>query len=183
MRDKGGTVHASSSAQIIDDIEGDDGDAKLPNLSRYELPEIVVVDKQILQTKGGNLGIAGYDHLWDTLYVSNALNFVEDVLVHELSHKEHWDAAKSVYNHSPKKYNNGEEVKRMIDEPIRSYISKQNITTPGCLLEISTDAYLGFMRGSSINEVVAEVMVANKKLSDKKLFSLIEELLKDGNHG
>ncbi len=71
----------------------------------------------------------------------------------------------------------------MMDETIRSYISKQNMTTPGYLLRISTDAYLGFMRGSSINEVVAEVMVANKKLSDEKLFSLVEELLKDGNHG
>lgn len=172
----------------------------LPNLSGYELPEIVVADEKTLRTKNDGLGLAGYDHLSDTLFISNTLNptekvartlndgyfaanSFEDILVHELIHKKHWDTVKFVYNNSPKKYNHAEEVKHLIDEPLRAYVHRQQVIDPSYLYKISIDAVVGFENSESVNEVIAEACVKKSSILDKELLRKVMEVLDYGNNG
>lgn len=100
------------------------------------VPRVVILKNQKLK------GIAGYNRVDDTLYISDSLNSEEsikeiladgyfasknlnDIITHELAHKMHWDSAKRLYNKKKKIYNNIEEAKKHLDEDLIKYVKMQ----------------------------------------------------------
>lgn len=99
------------------------------------IPRIVILKEQKLK------GIAGYNRIDDTLYISDVLHSekninevlsngyfasknLKDILTHELAHKRHWDSAKKLYNKKKKRYNNVEEAKNDLDSQLVNYVKQ-----------------------------------------------------------
>ncbi|MCI5942062.1 MAG: hypothetical protein MRZ40_05770 [Ligilactobacillus animalis] len=155
------------------------------------IPRIVVVTSKKLP------GIAAYDHTQDVLFISNKLGSpkemdrefstgyfaaknVDDVLTHELAHKNHWDAAKRLYKSKPKRYNTVEGAKRFLDESLEQYVKNVQAQDRQYLNKIvSQNADRKFGEGS-INEIVADVAVLGDELEDRVLLNLVGEVLKNG---
>ncbi|HGK8281778.1 phage head morphogenesis, SPP1 gp7 family domain protein [Streptococcus pyogenes] len=160
----------------------------LDNLEGYSIPKIVFVKKAKLQ------GWAGYDYKQDTLFISDLLNSkaavsdmlldnyfaavdLNGILVHELTHKKHWDTAKQFYKHNKKRYNTLEEAKNALDSPLVSYIKEQKQSDYNYLYKISEYADVASLQGK-YNEVIAEAMTAGDKLSDPLLLEKIKEVFR-----
>lgn len=157
----------------------------LSSFDKKDIPNIVIVNRSKFP------GIAAYDNSNDVLFVSNELRSKEavskvlesgyfasknmkDILAHELAHKKHWDAAKTLYKQHPKWYNSVEEAKENIDDPVRKYIIGQLQTDVRYLENLSANAASGFAEGQ-INEVVAEAYV--NPHYDQFLSTLLKEAL------
>lgn len=168
----------------------------LKGIDKYEIPIIVIV-REFEMPKDS---FSAYDRISDIIFINDNLdsygkvekilndeyfaarNF-KGILIHELVHKRHWDAAKNLYNNSLSKYNNVEEAKMAIDASLVNYVNRQRSMDPMYVSNISTDASVGLSAYKSINELVAEVMVDTTKIHDLKLLKLVEEILKHGNNG
>lgn len=160
----------------------------LNKLSGYNIPRIVFVKKSRLP------GWAGYDYKQDVLFISDSLNSesaasemlldnyfastnLKEILVHELTHKKHWDTAKTFYKNNKKRYNTLEQAKEAMDSPVISYIKTQQAVDYNYLYNISEYADISSLEGK-YNEVIAEVMTAGERLADKSLIDKIKEEFK-----
>lgn len=99
------------------------------------------------------------------------------MLLHELTHKRHWDRAKALYKANSKKYNKVEDAKRELDAELVSYVKKQLNISPKYGYDISEYAVVYFVDKNNINELVAEVMVKKERVQDRQLVKLVEEVL------
>ena len=152
------------------------------------IPRIVILKGQKLK------GIAGYNRIDDTLYISDMLHSekninevlsngyfasknLKDILTHELAHKRHWDSAKKLYNKKKKRYNNVEEAKNDLDSQLVNYVKQQENTDFFYVRKISKNANEAW-RMRNINELVAEVEVLGDKVEDKELLNKVKGVLK-----
>ncbi|WP_164505005.1 hypothetical protein [Companilactobacillus hulinensis] len=167
----------------------------LPQLKQYDMPKFVIVERNLL----GENGMSAYEKNSDIIFIDDKLssfkkvekilsdgyfvaNDFKGVLVHELTHKRYWDIIKNMYNKSHGKYNDLAEVKMIVDEPIIKYIKDQQLNDISYLHRISENTVISWKYTGSINELVAEIEV-NENIDDKKLVSLIKELLNYGYNG
>ena len=157
---------------------------ELPNLPK---PKMVFVKESRLA------GFAGYDYRQDTLFISDSLHSadsvadilldnyfaardIKGVLVHELTHKRHWDSAREFYNHNKKRYNGVEQAKAELDSAIISFIKSQVAVDYNYLTRISEYADIsGISR--KYNEVIAEAMTSEGNV-DPLLINKIKEVFK-----
>lgn len=156
--------------------------------SHFKIPRILVLKQSKLK------GWAGCDQVQDILFISDILHSreaaqdilldnyfssktIDDILVHELTHKRHWDSAKAFYKQHHKTYNSLEEAKNALDAPVVSYIKRQVLVDPFYLSSMSDYAKLSAFNGY-YNEVIAELMVNPYGFKDSHLFSLVREVLK-----
>lgn len=157
------------------------------SLTAYNKPTVVFLKKSRLP------GFAGYDYKQDILFVSDMLhsesefseilsdNFfaaknIKDTIIHELTHKKHWDSAKAFYKANKKRYNSVEEAMSALNAPLVSYVKEQIKQDYNYLYRISDNAAVAFYRGN-INELVAEVGVLGDGVQDKELYKKVQEVL------
>lgn len=157
-------------------------------LSSYKKPTVVFLKKSRLP------GLAGYDYKQDILFVSDALHSekefqevlsdgffasrsIKDTMVHELTHKKHWDSAKAFYKVNKKRYNNVEQAMSELNSPLVSYVKEQQSIDRRYLKDISLNAYNAFLYHNNINELVAEVEVLAENITDKVLLQKVKEVL------
>ena len=156
-------------------------------LSNYAKPTVVFLKKSRLP------GFAGYDYKQDILFVSDILSSEESVtnllsdnyfastdlkgiLLHELTHKRHWDSVKEFYKNHKKQYNSLEESKSFLDSQVISYVKTQLSFDYNYLSKISDYADISAMSGK-YNEVIAEAMTSDGKFASD-LQSKIKEVFK-----
>lgn len=157
-------------------------------LDSYKKPTVVFLKKSRLP------GLAGYDYKQDTLFISDdfhsekefkeilsdgffASKNIRDALIHELTHKKHWDSAKAFYKKNKKRYNNLEEAMKALNAPLVSYVKTQQNLDMMYLHKISINALAAFEK-NNINELVAEVGVLAEDTPDKILLQKVKEVLK-----
>ena len=162
--------------------------AVFQELDSYKKPTVVFLKKSRLP------GLAGYDYKQDTLFISDdfhsekefkeklsdgffASKNIRDALIHELTHKKHWDSAKAFYKKNKKRYNNLEEAMKALNAPLVSYVKTQQNLDMMYLHRISIDALAAFEK-NNINELVAEVGVLAEDTPDKILLQKVKEVLK-----
>lgn len=158
-------------------------------LDSYKKPTVVFLKKSRLP------GLAGYDYKQDTLFISDdfhsekefkeilsdgffASKNIRDALIHELTHKKHWDSAKIFYKANKKRYNNIEQAMAELNSDLVTYVKQQQAIDRGYLKNISLNAYNAFMYHNNINELVAEVGVIGGNVIDKILLQKVKEVLK-----
>lgn len=155
--------------------------------------------KEIIVSKPETFpGIAGYDHVSGRLFVNEKITNEEflrrliesgdfparsasDILLHELTHKDHWEAAERFYRTNPGKYGTIKAAKKEMEQELRSYVMRQKVSDPLYIYHtISKNAGEGFEESSEINELIAdaEVLISQGKLFDSELARLIGECLK-----
>ncbi|HFI0174920.1 TPA: minor capsid protein [Streptococcus suis] len=161
--------------------------SSLNELKDYPVPTIVFLKKSRLP------GFAGYDYKQDILFVSDMLysekefakilsdNYfaaqnIKDTMVHELTHKKHWDSAKAFYKANKKRYNNVEQAMSELNSPLVSYVKEQLKHDFNYLVNISPNADEAFILGN-VNELVAEVAVLGERTSDQILYQKVQEVL------
>lgn len=157
---------------------------QLPDFSK---PTVVFLKKSRLP------GLAGYDYKQDVLFVSDAFNSekefkdiladgffaskdIKDAIIHELTHKQHWDSAKAFYNANKKRYNSIEQAMAELNSPLVSYVKEQLKNDYNYLYNISDNAAIAFYN-NNINELVAEVGVLGDKVTDQNLLNKVKEVL------
>ncbi len=157
-------------------------------LDSYKKPTVVFLKKSRLP------GLAGYDYKQDTMFISDdfhsekefkeilsdgffASKNIRDALIHELTHKKHWDSAKAFYKKNKKRYNNLEEAMKALNAPLVSYVKTQQNLDMMYLHRISINALAAFEK-NNINELVAEVGVLAEDTPDKILLQKVKEVLK-----
>lgn len=158
-------------------------------LNSYKKPTVVFLKKSRLP------GLAGYDYKQDTLFISDdfhsekefeeilsdgffASKNIRDALIHELTHKKHWDSAKIFYKANKKRYNNIEQAMTALNSDLVTYVKQQQSIDRGYLKNISLNAYNAFMYHNNINELVAEVGVIGDDVIDKILLQKVKEVLR-----
>ena len=100
-----------------------------------------------------------------------------DVITHELTHKKHWDSAKTLYKAKPKLYNNVDEAKNSLDSELEKYLKNVTMNDLNYLMkQLSINASVSYTNGSSVNEIVAET-ITKKNIEDKELLRLVKEVL------
>ena len=156
-------------------------------LPDYSKPTVVFLKKSELP------GLAGYDYKQDILFVSDALHSeiefakvlsdnyfaaqnITDTMVHELTHKKHWDSAKAFYKANKKRYNSVEQAMSELNSPLVSYVKEQLKHDYNYLYSISDNAAIAFYN-DNINELVAEVGVLGDKVTDPNLLNKVKEVL------
>ncbi|WP_238143810.1 minor capsid protein [Streptococcus suis] len=161
--------------------------SSLNELKDYPVPTIVFLKKSRLP------GFAGYDYKQDILFVSDMLHSekefakilsdnyfaaqnIKDTMVHELTHKKHWDSAKAFYKANKKRYNNVEQAMSELNSPLVSYVKEQLKHDYNYLYHISDNAAIAFYN-DNINELVAEVGVLGDKITDPNLLNKVKEVL------
>ncbi|HFI0586230.1 TPA: minor capsid protein [Streptococcus suis] len=161
--------------------------SSLNELKDYPIPTIVFLKKSRLP------GFAGYDYKQDILFVSDTLHSekefakilsdnyfaaqnIKDTMVHELTHKKHWDSAKAFYKAHKKRYNSVEQAMSELNSPLVSYVKEQLKHDYNYLYNISDNAAIAFYN-NNINELVAEVGVLGDKVTDKNLLNKVQEVL------
>ena len=159
---------------------------QLPDFSK---PTVVFLKKSRLP------GLAGYDYKQDVLFVSDAFNSekefkdiladgffaskdIKDAIIHELTHKQHWDSAKTFYNANKNRYNSIEQAMAELNSPLVSYVKQQQSDDRSYLKDISLNAYNAFLYHNNINELVAEIGVIGDNVTDKVLLEKVKEVLK-----
>lgn len=159
----------------------------LKELNDFTIPTVVFLKKSRLP------GFAGYDYKQDILFVSDALHSerefakvlsdnyfaaqnIKDTIVHELTHKKHWDSAKAFYKANKKRYNSLEQAMSELNAPLVSYVKQQMKTDYNYLYSISDNAAIAFYN-DNINELVAEVGVLEDKVTDPNLLKKVKEVL------
>ena len=157
-------------------------------LDSYKKPTVVFLKKSRLP------GLAGYDYKQDTMFISDdfhsekefkeilsdgffASKNIRDALIHELTHKKHWDSAKAFYKKNKKRYNNLKEAMKALNAPLVSYVKTQQNLDMMYLHKISINALAAFEK-NNINELVAEVGVLAEDTPDKILLQKVKEVLK-----
>lgn len=160
----------------------------LDTLDGYKIPRIVFVKKNKLP------GYAGYDNINDILFItdnmSSEVDFIQELsseyfaakdiketIIHELTHKQHWDSAKSFYKANKKSYNNVNEAMNSLNADLNSYVKQQIQHDYNYLYKISENAAIKFYE-NNINELVADVMVLGDNVFDKVLLEKVKEVLK-----
>lgn len=161
--------------------------SSLKELNDFSVPTVVFLKKLRLP------GFAGYDYNQDILFVSDALHSekefakvlsgnyfaaqdIKDTIVHELTHKKHWDSAKAFYKANKKRYNSIEQAMSELNAPLVSYVKQQLKTDYDYLYSISDNAAIAFYN-DNINELVAEVGVLGNKVTDLNLLKKVKEVL------
>lgn len=161
--------------------------SSLKELNDFLTPTVVFLKKSRLP------GFAGYDYKQDILFVSDALHSekefakvlsdnyfaaqnIKDTMVHELTHKKHWDSAKAFYKANKKRYNNVEQAMSELNSPLVSYVKEQLKHDYNYLYNISDNAAIAFYN-DNINELVAEVGVLGDKVTDPNLLNKVKEVL------
>nr|DAY23167.1 MAG TPA: minor capsid protein [Caudoviricetes sp.] len=161
--------------------------SSLKELNDFPTPTVVFLKKSRLP------GFAGYDYKQDILFVSDALHSeiefakvlsdnyfaaqnITDTMVHELTHKKHWDSAKAFYKANKKRYNNVEQAMSELNSPLVSYVKEQLKHDYNYLYSISDNAAIAFYN-DNINELVAEVGVLGDKVTDPNLLNKVKEVL------
>ena len=161
--------------------------SNLKELNDFAIPTVVFLKKSRLP------GFAGYDYKQDILFVSDALHSerefakvlsdnyfaaqnIKDTIVHELTHKKHWDSAKAFYKANKKRYNSIEQAMSELNAPLVSYVKQQLKTDYNYLYSISDNAAIAFYN-DNINELVAEVGVLGNKVTDPNLLKKVKEVL------
>lgn len=161
--------------------------SSLKELNDFPTPTVVFLKKSRLP------GFAGYDYKQDILFVSDALHSeiefakvlsdnyfaaqnITDTMVHELTHKKHWDSAKAFYKANKKRYNSVEQAMSELNSPLVSYVKEQLKHDYNYLYSISDNAAVAFYN-DNINELVAEVGVLGDKVTDKNLLNKVKEVL------
>ena len=156
-------------------------------LPDYSKPTVVFLKKAELP------GLAGYDYKQDILFISDALHSeiefakvlsdnyfaaqnITDTMVHELTHKKHWDSAKAFYKANKKRYNSIEQAMSELNSPLVSYVKEQLKHDYNYLYSISDNAAIAFYN-DNINELVAEVGVLGDKVTDPNLLNKVKEVL------
>lgn len=159
----------------------------LKELNDFSVPTVVFLKQSRLP------GFAGYDYKQDILFVSDALHSekefakvlsgnyfaaqdIKDTMVHELTHKKHWDSAKAFYKANKKRYNSIEQAMSGLNAPLVSYVKQQLKTDYDYLYSISDNAMIAFYN-DNINELVAEVGVLGNKVTDPNLLKKVKEVL------
>lgn len=161
--------------------------SSLKELNNFPTPTVVFLKKSRLP------GFAGYDYKQDILFVSDALHSeiefakvlsdnyfaaqnITDTMVHELTHKKHWDSAKAFYKANKKRYNSVEQAMSELNSPLVSYVKEQLKHDYNYLYSISDNAAIAFYN-DNINELVAEVGVLGDKITDPNLLNKVKEVL------
>ena len=161
--------------------------SSLKELNDFPTPTVVFLKKSRLP------GFAGYDYKQDILFVSDALHSeiefakvlsdnyfaaqnITDTMVHELTHKKHWDSAKAFYKANKKRYNSVEQAMSELNSPLVSYVKEQLKHDYNYLYSISDNAAIAFYN-DNINELVAEVGVLGDKVTDPNLLNKVKEVL------
>lgn len=161
--------------------------SSLKELNDFPTPTVVFLKKSRLP------GFAGYDYKQDILFVSDALHSeiefakvlsdnyfaaqnITDTMVHELTHKKHWDSAKAFYKANKKRYNSIEQAMSELNSPLVSYVKEQLKHDYNYLYSISDNAAIAFYN-DNINELVAEVGVLGDKVTDPNLLNKVKEVL------
>lgn len=161
--------------------------AVFQELDSYKKPTVVFLKKSRLP------GLAGYDYKQDTLFISDdfhsekefkeilsdgffASKNIRDALIHELTHKKHWDSAKAFYKANKKRYNSVEQAMSELNSPLVSYVKEQLKHDYNYLYSISDNAAIAFYN-DNINELVAEVGVLGDKVTDTNLLNKVKEVL------
>lgn len=161
--------------------------SSLKELNDFPTPTVVFLKKSRLP------GFAGYDYKQDILFVSDALHSeiefakvlsdnyfaaqnITDTMVHELTHKKHWDSAKAFYKANKKRYNSVEQAMSELNSPLVSYVKEQLKHDYNYLYSISDNAAIAFYN-DNINELVAEVGVLGDKVTDLNLLNKVKEVL------
>ena len=161
--------------------------SSLKELNDFPTPTVVFLKKSRLP------GFAGYDYKQDILFVSDALHSeiefakvlsdnyfaaqnIRDTMVHELTHKKHWDSAKAFYKANKKRYNSIEQAMSELNSPLVSYVKEQLKHDYNYLYSISDNAAIAFYN-DNINELVAEVGVLGDKVTDPNLLNKVKEVL------
>ena len=156
-------------------------------LPDYSKPTVVFLKKSNLP------GLAGYDYKQDILFISDALSSekefkdilsdgffaakdIKDAIVHELTHKQHWDSAKAFYKANKKRYNSLEEAMAYLNRDLVTYVKKQHSIDGMYLYRISINALSAF-EINNINELVAEVGVLGNNTPDDTLLQKVQEVL------
>ena len=158
-------------------------------LPDYSKPTVVFLKKSELP------GLAGYDYKQDILFVSDtfhsekefndilsdgffAAKDIKDAIVHELTHKKHWDSAKAFYKANKKRYNSIEQAMTELNSGLITYVKQQQSIDRSYLKDISLNAYNAFLYHNNINELVAEIGVIGDNVTDKVLLKKVKEVLK-----
>lgn len=158
-------------------------------LPDYSKPTVVFLKKSELP------GLAGYDYKQDILFVSDTFNSekefknilsdgffaakdIKDAIVHELTHKQHWDSAKAFYKANKKRYNSIEQAMMELNSGLITYVKQQQSIDRSYLKDISLNAYNAFLYHNNINELVAEIGVIGDNVTDKVLLKKVKEVLK-----
>lgn len=161
--------------------------SSLKELNDFPTPTVVFLKKSRLP------GFAGYDYKQDILFISDALSSekefakvlsdnyfaaqnIKDTMVHELTHKKHWDSAKAFYKANQKRYNSIEQAMSELNSPLVSYVKEQLKHDYNYLYSISDNAAIAFYN-DNINELVAEVGVLGDKVTDPNLLNKVKEVL------
>ena len=163
--------------------------SSLMELNDFSIPTVVFLKKSRLP------GFAGYDYKQDILFVSDALHSeiefakvlsdnyfaaqnIKDTMVHELTHKKHWDSAKAFCKANKKRYNSVEQAMAELNSNLFTYVKQQQAIDRSYLKNISLNAYNAFMYHNNINELVAEVGVIGDDVIDKILLEKVKEVLR-----
>lgn len=158
-------------------------------LPDYSKPTVVFIKKSRLP------GLAGYDYKQDVLFVSDTFNSeqefknilsdgffaakdIKDAIVHELTHKQHWDSAKAFYKANKKRYNSIEQAMMELNSGLIAYVKQQQSIDRSYLKDISLNAYNAFLYHNNINELVAEIGVIDDNVTDKVLLKKVKEVLR-----
>ena len=161
--------------------------SSLKELNDFSIPTVVFLKKSRLP------GFAGYDYKQDILFVSDALHSeiefakvlsdnyfaaqnITDTMVHELTHKKHWDSAKAFYKANKKRYNSLEEAMAYLNRDLVTYVKKQHSIDKMYLYRVSINALSAF-EINNINELVAEVGVLGNNTPDDTLLQKVQEVL------
>lgn len=156
-------------------------------LPDYSKPTVVFLKKSKLP------GLAGYDYKQDILFISDALSSekefkeilsdgffasknIKDAIIHELTHKKHWDSAKAFYKANKKRYNSLEEAMAYLNRDLVTYVKKQHSIDGMYLYRVSINALSAF-EINNINELVAEVGVLGNNTPDDTLLQKVQEVL------
>lgn len=162
-------------------------EAVFKELEDYAKPTVVFLKKSRLP------GFAGYDYKQDILFVSDQLHSekefsqllsddyfaaknIKDTLIHELTHKKHWDSAKAFYKAHKKQYNSLEQAMAELNSPLVSYVKMQFSNDRKYLSRVSENARVSFLK-NNINELVAEAAVLSGDVDDKILYQKVQEVL------
>ena len=157
-----------------------------------QIPQLNSV-KEIVISKSLR-GIAAYDHEQNRLYVNEALSnkeyiqrelsdgyFVaenaEDVLRHEMHHKDHWDKIKSISLTSGK---SSDIVKAELEAPIQEYVSRQRSSDLGYIRKfVSKNAENNFRAKHSLNELIADIFLQDDKGSvrDSTMLAIVRRCI------
>ena len=141
-------------------------------------------------------GIAAYDHVDNRLYVNERISnadfikeqlsgsyFVaenaEDILRHEMHHKDHWDyiGAKALTTGK-----SNDTVKQEIEADLREYVQYQLASDPKYVRNtVSGNAAANLQRRNSLNELIAEVLLQSDKQTGKDpvLLKLVGDMFHD----